>query len=410
MTVSSINPFQPLPPAVGTLYGNIMDAFFSTLSEAKKQQIWVKFLTDNNLTEPVPPGLETLFLTFIQQIIVSNEVQVPTFVNDALSPEEIKKRDIMFGVLNSVLSMLLALQDTVTVEAQNLAFYGRWQRAYTDMLTRVPTYVGAESSNVHVDLADLSKFTLGYNDISIEDIAKWWAQQRQNGQNDVFSISTFTNFTNTGSNFVQINFFSTGISWYTNSMSTTGLIVGSQQGVVGVTAGATFDENVTILENGFRTFWNNFSGIIIGTQATNAQNYVNALPSAPSTIAANTTDTTQQQQLIQSQIFSQTATNTDPNINFSIFKPYTYVAPSNITQATDPKRSIADAASKARAEINSRDQQYIENIRSRRQLVQDEQQTIQANLDQSRQVIPQQSDLFHALLDSLKGILASIYR
>ncbi len=409
MTVSAINPFLPSPPDVGTSYGNIMDAFFSTLSDGQKQQIWVNFLKANNLTDPVPPGQEQLFLTFIQQQIASNAVQVPSYVNDTLSPDEVKKRNITFGVLNSVLNMLLALQNTVTVEAQDVAFYGKWQKAYTDMLTRVPTYIGGEASNVHVDLNDLSKFTLGYNDISVEDIAKWWAQERIDGKNDTFSISTYTTLSATETQYVTINFSPSGIDWSITSQGTNsgGTL---PQAVVTASAGATFDQSVTNYENAFKTFWIAFSGNIAAFSANQAQAYVNAFPSAPATIQANTTDTTQQKQLVQAQIFAQTAKNTDPYVNFEILKPYTYVAPANITQATDPKRTLSDAASKARAEINSRDQQYIENIRSLRQTVQDQQQQIQANLDQSRQTIPQQADLFNSIIDSLKGILASIYR
>ena len=85
MTVSAINPFLPPPPAVGTSYGNIMDMFFNTLSDAQKQVIWSNFLTANNLTDPVAPGQEQLLLTYINQQIAANLIFIPASTNAAFT-------------------------------------------------------------------------------------------------------------------------------------------------------------------------------------------------------------------------------------------------------------------------------------------------------------------------------------
>ncbi|MBS0636991.1 MAG: hypothetical protein JSS12_05730, partial [Verrucomicrobia bacterium] len=268
MTVASINPFQPLPPAVGTSYGNIMDAFFSTLSEAEKQAIWVNFLAANNLTDPIPPGSEQLFLTYIQQTLANQQLFVPTFVNDKLSPEEIKKRNIMFGVFNSVLNMLLSLQQTVTVEAQNIAVFAKWQKEYTEMLTRVPTYVGGEGSAVHaIDVnaanPDWSKFTLGYDGISVQDIAKWWANQRAIGGSDSFQISSMismdvdsNNSGNWTKSYFTVTFSPNSIEVAINNQFSNGTTSGNSLGFVPINVGSTFDQNVANLETAFKNFWN----------------------------------------------------------------------------------------------------------------------------------------------------------
>lgn len=431
MTVASINPFQPLPPAVGTSYGNIMDAFFSTLSEAEKQAIWVNFLAANNLTDPVPPGSEQLFYTYINQLLASQQILVPVAKNDKLSPEEIKKRNIMFGVLNSVLSMLLSLQNTVTVEAGSIAVHGKWQKEYTDMLTRVPNYVGGEDSTNHaIDVnaanPDWSQFTIGYDGISVQDIAEWWAQKRIDGSGATFSLSSIQtmglsqaqngttliknywtlDFTPTS---LQVNFQSvgTGANPFFNGPFT--------YAVYNIPTGANFDASVANVENAFKTYWNDL-GLYFGTlqfqEQFFVQPYLNSLPSA-TTFSTTSTDLLEQAKLIQSQIFTQSTTvptaANRANL-FALLKPYTYSAPSSVTQATDPLRNLSDSNAKSRAEINSRDQQYIENIRSKRQVVQDIQSALQSNLDQSRQTLSQQTDLLNSIIDSLKGLLSSIFR
>ncbi|MBS0637823.1 MAG: hypothetical protein JSS12_09950, partial [Verrucomicrobia bacterium] len=130
-------------------------------------------------------------------------------------------------------------------------------------------------------------------------------------------------------------------------------------------------------------------------------------------ISTSSTNTLDQAKLIQSQIFTQSTTlPVVSNIGslFSILKPYTYVAPSSTTQPTDPLRNLSDSNAKTRGEINSRDQQYIENVRSKRQVVQDQQSALQSNLDQSRQTLSQQTDLANSIIDSLKGLIAAIFR
>lgn len=419
MTVSPINPYLPPPPDVeSTTYGKIMDAFFSTLSDAQKQTIWVKFLTANNLTAPVPPGSEQLFLTFIHDAIMDTQLFVPVSTNAKLSPDEIKKRNIMFLVFNSVIKMLLSLQQTVTVEAQNVAFYAKWQKEYTNMLTRVPSYVGGEASDVNVDLTDLSKFTLGYNNISVEDIAKWWAQSKLDGSNQTFTVSHYLTLNATQTSYITFQFSPSGIGATSSDFGTNTGSINNFGPFVPITAGSTFDQNVKNFEDAFRSYYGSMSTNIAVFSNILAAPYLNTLASQIGTISANTTNTTQQQQLIQSQIFTPTSKlPTNPsnftlpnNTLLSILKPYTYVAPSNVTDPANALKNLSDSNSKARAEINSRDQQYIENIRSKRQTVQDTQSQIQANLDQSRQTVTQQSDLLSSIIDSLKGLIAAIFR
>ncbi len=442
---TDIDVFQPIPPAAGQYgIGSIMDSIFGTLSAGKQQTIWVKFL---NFVPTVPPytqqvlddytnlypnGLlaaynsnslvdddatQQLFLSFIQQSIANNDITIVSYTNKVLTPEEIKKRNIMFEVFNSVIDMLLSLQNTVTKQADNLAFYARWQREYTAMLTRVPTYVGGESSVVKIDITDLnspnpdySKMTFGYNDISVEDIAKWWAQERLDGGTETFDIKSFTlRDANGNTQYLRLSFGPGGIGL---SITFQGTNFGSTIGLGGssVPVGTTFDESVKNFENAFKSVWLGSGDSIVTGNSTASTNYLNTLTTGAGTIAPGTTNPIAQATLIQASIFAPTALPLGSKSLFAILKPYTYVGPSNLTDPANAVRALSDANAKSRGEINARAQQYIENVRSKRQVVQDIQSEQQANLDQSRQTLTQQSDLLTSIIDSLKGLLSSIFR
>lgn len=412
MTVSAINPFLPPPPDAGaSTYGDILDSIFGNLSAADKQKIWVKFLTDNNLPQPVPPpGSEQLFLTYLNQVVTSEQFSQKVYVNDKLSPEEMKKRNIMFQVLNSVVSMLLSLQSTVTVQAQNIAIFARWQKEYTNMLTRVPTLVGGESSavrpiDVNAPNPDWSQFTFGYNDISVQDIAKWWAQQRLDGKNDSFVISAPWQVPPPPA--VGTSFGNTALTFSAGAISFTGAPFLPPVSVGISVTGTTFDQLVGNLTEAFKNFWNSYAGFV---QFPAGYLQYNAYTTYMSTLSPGNTNPGIQTLLTWTQIFAQTKGITDPYAAIEILKPFTYVAPAGVTQQDSPIRGFSDAAAKARGEINSKEQQFTESIRSKRQIVQDTQSALQSNLDQSRQTYSQQSDLLTSLIDSLKGLLSSIFR
>ncbi len=423
MTVSSVNPFESQVPDTGTVYGNIMNALFGTMSEAEQQSIWVGFLQSINLPVNTPvvsvpddAGTQEDFLLYIQKTLADSQLLFPIDTSTALSPDEIKKRNIMFAVFNSCVSMLLSLQNTVTTQATNLQFFTNWQEQLTDQLTAVPTYVGGENSAVHVDLSNLNEFTFGYDNISVADIANWWAAQvAPGGPGNTFSIG----FTGQDPGF--------GLFFTPTSISVN---FGAIQYFVTLTPGQTTAQSVANFEKTFVDFWNGTAPVIrsfggVGPLPLPAlltdfilpveQVAQNTLNNIASTNVLNLDPSTTTQpgagQLVQAQIFGQSTTpNTDPYAGIEILKPYTYISSPNITQTTDPHYNLSSSNAKSRAEINSRDQQFIQNITSARQQVQNVSQDVQTNLNQSQQELSQQTDLITAIVTSLQGLIASIFR
>ncbi len=423
---TAANPFEPIPPPVGTTeLGNIMAAIVGTLSPAEQQAVWVKFLQDNNLTATYNSGnlvddvaTQQLLLTYLQALIASGEVNLPVVTNETFSASEIKKRAIMFSIFNACINTLLALQNTVSTQTQNLNFLSQWQQQYTNMLTKIPTYVGGESSAVNVNLGDLSKFTLGYSGISIADIARWWANQGYNGSQS-FQISSDVPFTAAQPVFPS----------QTTTFSVSGGLIslawnGAPFFIQPVpTSGTTFEQRVSDFETAFKSIWATISGSPFVTTFLSPlnQTYLNGLATIDQgqnnqtnplgqNIPSNTTNATQLGLLAQQQIFSQTHQVTDPYSILEILKPYTYVAPSTDTSTSDTLHNISDSNSKFRGEINSRDQQYIQNASTNRQTIQNTAQQVQTNLGQSQQELSQQTDVITAIVTSLQGILSSIFR
>lgn len=534
MTSPGVNPLLALPPPTsdvvgGSVYGDMLAAFFSTLTDAERQKIWVAFLAQNNLTDPpvVDVATQKLFLNYVQGVFDSQH-------NTILSQDEVKKRTIMFSVFNELIDMLLAIQNVVGVQAQALALYGRWQQQYTRMMARVPTYVGGESSDIQLPPGsntqtgflpagvDLSKFTFGYNNISVTDIAQWYANNHlpgSNTSNQTFEISAYYPFAlnpvSSDGNVSMSPFAShdggAGGTFYISKLTfkvvdgqfrielqtpqfenvkDQKVLVDSEgnavygppillsSGTISVPPQQTFTAIADSFENDFVSWWNGSGAstilngyytqtynwldddsnahsvtvpVYVGTYFTNIHSndgnppyldqnvfadYINdpkrnslgnAIPNdnmgdegllynidygddEPGNGYAFQAPQTIHKDPVLNQIFRRTNYTTDPFAFLQIPKPYTFVAPANNTDSGNKDRNLGDANAKSRAEINARDQQYIENIRSNRQVVQDASSQIQSNLDQSRQAVSQQADLLTSIIDSLKGMIASIFR
>jgi len=63
-----------------------------------------------------------------------------------------------------------------------------------------------------------------------------------------------------------------------------------------------------------------------------------------------------------------------------------------------------------RSEINTKLQQYLENIRSLRQTVRDRSKIQESNLTQAREALSQQSSLLTSILEAMKALIASVFR
>lgn len=440
--------YPPLqPPTTGPL-GDTMQSYFGGLSLQQQQAVWVQFLVNNHYTPPPPNTLAVLqdFQTYANAVFGAMQ-------RNQASQDEIKKRTIMSNTFDVLLQMLLSLQDSIGVQSRNLIFYGTWQQEYTSMLTRVPTYVGQPDDTVHVPATvdadtDYTTFTFGYNKISVDDIARWWAYNSLVGVNQPFvmsSMATINIYDPATNKLVQTvpqfeltytpqNGSTPGrIEWVVNSPATTATIsvpnnpnnifFGYHDETLTTSVAATGDYVDVALQPALSTF--SGSGAQSGLK-NGIQSYMTAFETAFATAWNSTDPNNLQASLASVNVANLAAINVDPNsvtgmqgarsqtdtsANSALELPwsYGYVAPPG-TDTKSVKGQLSDHDSKLRAEVNARDQAYIENIRSRRKIVQDQAQQIQTNLDSSRQTVSNQADLMTSILNSLRGIFQSIFK
>lgn len=386
---------------------------------------------------------------------------------ETLSPEEVQKRAIMQQTFDSLINMLLNLQSTISVEGNALTFYGNWQDQYTKALAKVPVYVGGTSSLPNINVNDLSKFTFGYDNISVEDIAANLAQQLTasggtSGQVILKNQPFVTGIHGGHSLYLQTSLIITTLNL---GGPNTGMSISLKTEVVGVDSdgalhdsnpyiitppgpAATFSVNATTqqrvdaIESGFLNWYQNqLPAMAVGGKIQLYPNTWDGDPGGQAQILYQVqqingdetwnevTDVDNLPQLdvnsllitpIPNGAWPTTNNTTDDNLVPSIKNTpqvtglgvawlHSFVAPAG-SKTDEFPGNIGDQQAKTRTEINSRDQQYIENLRSFRQDVQNLQTDLQSKLDQSRQTITQQTDLISSIIDSLKGIISSIFR
>ncbi len=175
----------PIPSS--SFYSGMLNGYYGDLSTQGKQSIWDQFVAETGITATTPDtdALKAAFSQFIQSRYAISATQQ---ASNAQSPEEIKKRVILTDSFGNILQMLTSLQQTIAVQSNALTFYGKWQQQYTQMMTSVPSYTQGASSQITVNLNDLSRFTYGYSNISLQDIIQWGIDSAKNNPNTVITF------------------------------------------------------------------------------------------------------------------------------------------------------------------------------------------------------------------------------
>jgi len=339
--------------------------------------------------------LEAQFLQFIQGSLIDLQTQ------DLMlqSPDEIKKRLIMFETFETLLQMLLTLQNTIGVVGRNLIFYGKWQEQYTNMLTRVPIYTGGTSSlpkpqDLTGDIAsiDFSRFTFGYNDISVEDIGNWYVQRSGENDGQFFAIQSPNTVTGDGAGGEEETFPVVQILFRPKTDIQAGSFTIEERDVQSgdlvvtrVHQEVIEDATLESFKENFVTFWQN------------------------ATVQSILTDNEEASDDEWNDLNYGTA-GTDPDVTEYSSSEIPWLHTFSVEGAGGDDKDRNDFESKARGEINAKLQQYIENIRSRRQLVQNAAKQIESTLSQSKESISAQANLLTSILDALKSLIGSIFR
>lgn len=443
LTLDATSDMLDLQPPTNGFYGEVMASYFAGLTPVQQQKVWVQYLVNNQLTT-FPLAIDAVskknFMLYVGAVY--NSLQTNEF-----SPDEVKKRVIMTNTFNSLLEMLITLQDTIGVTARNLIFYGTWQQEYTKMLSRTPVYVAQSDSTVKVPATvnadtDFTQFTFGYNNISVDDIAQWWSYNSLRGIDTPFVINSTSKLklydANTDDLIGEFPEFSVKftpqvgttagfISWTEYvATATKEILVGTfpfqtTQTIVVSADPVTYTVSIPLqpaqntfpvtgggqLTNALTTYVKSFeTGFVTAWNGSGVNSIVNVLASVnTSNLAAINFDPDK----ATDYAYARSKEDTSQNSAMEIPWIMTYVAPQG-TEKKTTKGNISDKSSKARAEINTRDQGYIENTRGLRKNIQNQAEQLQSNLDVSKQTVSDQADLLTSILDSIRSIISSIFK
>lgn len=461
---------SPIPPTTGD-YARILQGFFGAETPEQQQLIYAQYLVNNNLSFTTPPPTDSKSLQNF--VFYCSGVYLSENYDEMQSPEEIQKREIMSATFETCLQMLFNLQDTISTSGETLIFYGNWQQMYTTALTSVPTYVGGSPIAPDTTATDPTKFTFGYNNVSVDQIGQWFAQQYSNQVNNTFVLTSapvdatvqapvVSGFFAGHTLPVQIQYAVTltiqanGHPTGTNTLSSTPGTITLQTQIVsvnnqpytdpnpvpmgsvksiaipaGVSPNASSSNNFSLIQQAFdgafltdpNSFYKTLTNIPDGSLAY-------GISGSPTEVSFPATD-------LHIPITGFTDTDHINAGNYQVdvlptFSPSNFSVSTNVNPPTTPNYvtipwidnsvasptattssgtgAVANDDSKARAELNSRDQQYVEDLRGYRQEVQNLAQGLQANLDNSNQSVTDQADLMTSILDSIKAVMGSIFK
>lgn len=368
----SLNQSIPTSPP---FYQNFMSAYFGNLTTIEQTDIWNNFLSHYGYsTNPTDSeSVQKQFATYIQGL--SSRLYS---LQDAtlLSPKEMESRVIATSVLSSLKKYLNATEQQIQTQSNSLMFYGRWQQYYTDMMTRVPNLTGGEAGKVKANTTDLSKFTFGYNNISMLDAINW-------GVDEALKHPSVT-------------------AAFGSPEQSGECVIGKYSFLVQEINGKKeIRLGIDLSTAHIVTFNGNIPSVTTLPPISASKTIVFEDPSASPAIKLSTSELVDAVQNGFKALFQETP-DFIQRINNKIGIPGRYLG------STDSATNDKDI--QGRAEVNALLQQYVENIRSQRDAIRNLSSQLQSSLNQSRQGINNQTSLWTSILETIDNVMKEITR
>lgn len=108
-------------------------------------------------------SVKVLFNQFVQKAYL--DLQNVSMISD----DEVKGRRLVYTIMDILLLLIKAMQDNAAVVGNTILYLGKKQKEYNEQIASIAFYRGGSDVYGSIDRTDLSKWTLGYADISIED-------------------------------------------------------------------------------------------------------------------------------------------------------------------------------------------------------------------------------------------------
>ena len=367
-----------IPPLSGQFL-TIANTFFNNM--LVEQKLWNAFVETygysiSNPPSPSNPTDMTRYLNYLQGYYSQSQVQT-------LSPFEVTKRDIVNATLQLVLSLIAQLQKSALEQGTQIQFLANYQQAYTNMIADVPLYVGVPGELTTVDLNDPKKFHFAYGNITAEDVSNFVYNQAVTGlTGDVYSVGSANPPTIPPARSFTFTVFSPTSIGITYNKTDFGPVNTAVSAVVTIPPNTTFANASILISQQFLSMW--------GTAQANGDfNY--PIQNFPVNFYQPGI------RWFNASIFNGgNPTSGDPPV-------------STATNFTDDNAKFG-AAQQSRSELNQRNQQFIQNLTAQRQVLSDTSSTMQTNLSNTQTSLSNQINDYGAILDSLRGIIASMFK
>lgn len=324
-------------------YNTTLQSFFGSMSTSQQEEVWQSFLQNYGITNPSESDatVKAEFVKYSMQMLDRIEYTTSQVI---VSPDEVAKRQILFLAFDIVLTLLNHIQNTLGEQSRELIFLGTYQQQYTRMLTRVPLYTPNPIADWQPSTSSASNFTLGFNNISIEEVSQY-----------VVATNSTVTLTNGDINFV---------------ISPDHVVLSNGSGTIDTSTVSptenSFDAQVTATGTAFLNVYNNNLSTI------NASSLAHGSPNIPS--------------------------------RFIALDLPTPPAAGQDTEDYDNALQANNQISQERGETNVRNQSMISNITANRRTLENKANTVQSNLSSTRDSITQMSDLLTSLLDTINQL------
>lgn len=378
-------------------YAQLMGSFFGYLDTEEQQKLWSGFLQNEQLSTN-PADTDTVAQAQFMSYIQSNYDQMQEL---QLSPTEVQRRHLVFTIFDIILLMMRKVQDTVGVQQGQLVFNGKMQEQYTNLMSRVPIYLGGASDIAKFNV-NPAQFTLGYNNISVKELLQYALASGNSADLNSYEL---VNAAPTGNN-PQVNFSTSPTRFFFQNANGTRMTIVPDLGAGTVTvtvyqmASQPPPPGTTQQQQNHITFYQEqqvlqqvlpITGNDTGTQ----------LDSVLTGFIANVNP------------FLSTISNENlPRVPYAqqVTEDNVPITTVHVPGESDDAALTASAIADLRAQKNSVMQQYIEAARSRRETIKSQGDQISTNLDTSRQSIKGQAGILTSVIQQARNILDSIFK
>lgn len=423
-------PLATPPSTQYQFYQNAFAAFLGPITPRQQQTYWKQFLgsIDYNFNpEPTDLAAQSAFIQYLSQVLQDTFRSVP-------SPDEMIKRNVLLNTFSLLISVMALLQKALATLTKNIQFDTQMQTDLTNMIAKVPILTGTSLPvGWTINTANLSKWTLGYDNISMQDVMQWMAQNIINKQSQSFTFSGNLVGPNTTQGTYAVITFSTGnpagdptntsnwpsiqVTLNDSGPSTNGLgIFGSSASSNVITLALdpsklqsmSSSQLLNTLGQTWVAFFNTGSTLDMPLQYPDADMFVTGNGSIVYPTLNVSSNGTEYESLNMTTANGTVVHSLSGLINYAQQQGLSNNAFSS--GIPTPLEGTDTATTTTRTEVNTQSQQYIANLTAQQSTVKNTQSAEQSQADNMQTSLSDVTNFINQFYNTVTGLLSAIYK